>query len=222
MAALALRFGNLKTEFLYRFAQELPFCWETIAWPDWRTAAQLSESYCKEVVPEDSHKLVFDVFLKSRIESFAAEFGALFYVLGIVSADYSDEARNDVARLKIGGQMAGGWLFDGGDSLLNKLRCRHADNEEWPASFKTLVNSSERDSAIAKYICPKRFPVVDSVVNLPLVVASQMVSNKSGEWFSDPALIHALRTHRAFDPDWFDEAFNQTIARCLADGLLDN
>ena len=30
-----------------------------------------------------------------------------------------------------------------------------------------------------------------------------------------------LRACRSFDPDWFAEAFNLTIARCLADGLLD-
>jgi len=221
MAALALRFGNLKTDFLYRFAQELPFCWETVAWHDWRTGAHLSERYCKELFPEDTYKLVFDAFLRSRIESFAAEYGALFYVLGIVSADYFEEARNDVARLKIGGQMANGWLFQGGDSLLNKLRCRHGDNEEWPSSFNTLVSTSKQNPAIAKYMCSDRFGHVDSVINLPLVVASQMVLDKTGGWFCDPAMIHALRTHRAFDPDWFDEAFNQTIARCLADGLLD-
>lgn len=221
MAALALRFSNLKADFLYRFAQELPFCWETIAWNDWRMAAHLSESYCREIFPEDTYKTVFDSFLRSRIETFAAEFGALFYVLGIVSAAYFAEARNDVARLKIGGQMAGGWLFQGGDSLLNKLRCRHGDNEEWPSSFKTLVSTSEHNAAIAKYMCSDRFGHVDSVINLPLVVGSQMVLNKTGDWFCDPAMIHALRTHRAFDPDWFDEAFNQTVARCLADGLLD-
>jgi hypothetical protein len=71
-------------------------------------------------------------------------------------------------------------------------------------------------------MCPTPLGPLDSEINLPLVVSSQMVLNKTAEWFHDPAMIHALRTHRAFDPDWFDEAFNQTIARCLADGLLDH
>jgi len=30
-----------------------------------------------------------------------------------------------------------------------------------------------------------------------------------------------LRNYQAFDPDWFEEAYNQTVAHCFADGLLD-
>jgi hypothetical protein len=33
-------------------------------------------------------------------------------------------------------------------------------------------------------------------------------------------MIHDLRTHIAFDQDWFTEAYNLTIARCLSTGLL--
>lgn len=223
MAALALRFGNLKAEFLYRFAHELPFSWETVAWHDWRSGAHLSERYCKEIFPEDAYRAVFDSFFKSRIDSFSAEFGGLFYVLGILSADYFEDARNDVARLKIGGQMASGWLFQGENSSLMKLRRSHyGDNEEWPSSFTELVSESRNDPAIAKYMCSERLGFQDSVINLPLLVASQLALNKTTGWFRDAAMIHALRTHRAFDPDWFDEAFNQTIARCLADALLDH
>jgi hypothetical protein len=223
MAALALRFGNLRTDFLYRFAQELPFSWETVAWEDWRSAACLSERYCKDLFPEDSYRAVFDSFLKSRIDSFSAEFGSLFYVLGIVSAAYFEDAKNDVARLRVGGLMAGGWLFQGENSLLMNLRrSRSGDNDEWPSGFKELVSKSRKDAAMARYLCPDHFGFQDSVINLPLVVASQLVINKTADWFNNPTMIHALRTHRAFDPDWFDEAFNQTIARCLADGLLDN
>jgi hypothetical protein len=223
MAALALRFGNLRTDFLYRFAQELPFSWETVAWEDWRSAACLSEGYCKDLFPEDSYRAVFDSFLKSRIDSFSAEFGSLFYVLGILSAAYFEDAKNDVARLKVGGLMAGGWLFQGENSLLMDLRrSRSGDNDEWPGGFKELVSKSRKDAAMARYLCPDHFGFQDSVINLPLVVASQLVINETADWFNDPTRIHALRTHRAFDPDWFDEAFNQTIARCLADGLLDH
>ncbi|MES9817795.1 MAG: hypothetical protein ABW155_14155 [Candidatus Thiodiazotropha sp.] len=41
------------------------------------------------------------------------------------------------------------------------------------------------------------------------------------DWFHNAERIHALRNYQAFDPDWFEEAYNQTVAHCFADGLLD-
>src|SRR5262249_47720060 len=153
-------------------------------------------------------------FLKSRIDSLAAEFGSLAYVLGILSADYFESARLEAAGLRIVGRTANDRLFRGSSSsLMNLRRTHYGDKEEWPCSFLDLISESRNTSGIAEYMCLDRLGFQDSVINLPLVLSSQMVLNKTADWFRDPALIHALRTHRAFDPDWFDEAFNQTIAQ---------
>lgn len=222
MAALALRFGNLKPEFLYRFARELPFCWETVSWNDWREAARRSEAYCKEIFSEESYKTVFEAFFRSRIESLSAEFGFLAFSLGSISADFLEDARRDLVGLKFLGQAARDYLFRGENSLLMNLRRTHyGDNEEWPSGFSDLLSESRNDPTIAVYLCSERLGFQDSVINLPLIVGSQVALNRTADWFSNAALIHSLRTHRAFDPDWFDETFNQTIARCLADGVLD-
>ncbi|MEZ6121435.1 MAG: STY4851/ECs_5259 family protein, partial [Pirellulaceae bacterium] len=223
MAALALRFSNLKTEFLFRFAEELPFSWEIVTWEDWRTAACSAENYCKDLFPEDTYKTVFDAFLRSRIASLATEVGSLAYLLGILSANYLEAARQEAIGLRIVGQTATARLLHGADSsLMNLRRTHYDDNEEWPCSFLELLKESKDIPDIARYLCSERLGFQDSVINLPLILSSQVVLNRTANWFHDSAQIHALRTHRAFDPDWYDEAFNQTIAQCLADGLLDS
>ncbi|OYS68921.1 hypothetical protein CBG01_10370 [Limosilactobacillus reuteri] len=61
----------------------------------------------------------------------------------------------------------------------------------------------------------------NTVINLPLILAADVAFGKVHAWFDDPARLHALEQCRNFDPDWFDEAYNYTIARCYSDGLFD-
>ncbi len=223
MAALALRFSNLRTEFLYRFAQELPFSWECVPWSDWRIAARLSNCHCRELFAEPDAQTVFKTFFHARIVSLAAEYGSLAYVLGILSGEFFEDARLEATGLRIIGSTATNRLLNGAESALMDLRRSHyGDNEEWPGSFLDLVAECRGNPSIAKYMYPERLGFQDSVINLPLVLSVQVVLGTTAEWFRDPGQIHALRTHRAFDPDWFDEAFNWTIAQCLWDGLLDD
>ena len=59
------------------------------------------------------------------------------------------------------------------------------------------------------------------VINIPIILAVQAVTGQTIDWFHDAERIYALRNYQAFDPDWFEEAYNQTVAHCFADGLLD-
>jgi len=222
MAALALRFSNLPIHFLYRFAQELPFAWETVSFVNWRKAMDLGETQCKVLFGTDDFLAVFKNFLDSRRKDFSAEFGSLFYVLGILSSKYFDEGKKDADLIRAGGPFAADWLFKFADGPLMKLRRdHHADTEEWPQGFKELLSSSRHDSQASRYVFEESLGYQDEVINIPLILAAQSAFAKTEMWFADPAKIHLLRHFRAFDPDWFDEAFNQTIARCFADGLLD-
>jgi len=222
MAAIALRFSGLTAPFLYRFAQELPFAWETIAYRDWYNAIAQAKSQCKVMFDEDVCDSVLKSFLDSRTTDLVAETGSLHYILGILKAEYTHDAREDVAALRIGGQYFEAFLFTGEFSPLNKLRQRHySDTEEWPSELWETVMAGINDPSLRNYLYPDRLGFQDSVIDVPLLLAAEVSRSRTTEWFADPKKIHMLRFYRAFDPDWFDDAFNQTIARCLADGLLD-
>lgn len=222
MAALCFRFSGLATTFLSRFAEELPFFWETVAFCDWQRAVDLAKKQCVEDFGEDLAESVLSVFLESRMSSLVAETGSLHYLFGILKASISDEAREEVSRLRIGGLSSESYLFVGELSLLNKLRQRHfQEGEEWPADLWDSTEPTSLEPKIQKYTYNERLGFQDSVINLPLILAAQVCCDQTSPWFKDPLKIHLLRQYRSFDPDWFDDPFNQTISRCLADGQLD-
>jgi len=73
---------------------------------------------------------------------------------------------------------------------------------------------------VASYLHTPSIAEQDGVINLPILLALSAASLPTGVDLGNPSRIDALRTHYSFDPEWFDEAFNQTIARLLADGII--
>ena len=221
MAALALRLAKLPQGFLDRFAQELPFAWEVVPFVAWEQAIKCLANQCEQAIGQDTWELVFQTHLRSRIQDLSARYGALDYLLGIASAEYLPENMKQLQGLAALGSQSTHRLFEGENGLMMQLRRFHA-NDMWPTGFNAII---ERVSAfnlgeIESNLCPISFGYQDGGINLPLLLANQVALNQSQEWLSDPCCIQILRAHRAFDPDWFDEAFNLVIARCLSDGIL--
>ncbi|MBW9249075.1 MAG: hypothetical protein GJU72_08395 [Acidithiobacillus ferriphilus] len=221
MAALALRLAKLPQGFLDRFAQELPFAWEVVPFVAWEQAIKCLANQCEQAIGQDTWELVFQTHLRSRIQDLSARYGALDYLLGIASAEYLPENMKQLQGLAALGSQSMHRLFEGENGLMMQLRRFHA-NDMWPTGFNAII---ERVSAfnlgeIESNLCPISFGYQDGGINLPLLLANQVALNQSLEWLSDPCCIQILRAHRAFDPDWFDEAFNLVIARCLSDGIL--
>ncbi|MBK9214624.1 MAG: hypothetical protein IPM59_03355 [Chloracidobacterium sp.] len=224
MAALALRFSDFRGEFLSRFANELPFSWETVTFADWRTAVTLLERQVNTLFGPEQAPMIFKTFLKSRVADLTADFGSLFYLFGILQASHLEEERREAACLRgFGAAGAAARLFVGADAELQKLWHRHySDDEEWPEAISDDVARARTNTKISKYLYQDNRGVSDGVINLPLILAARVALGETEEWFSDPKKLSLLYSHKSFDPDWFDEAFNLTIARCLADGLLDS
>jgi len=219
MAALALRFGSLPQGFLDRFEQELPFAWETLSFATWRQAMECLERQCKGNFGEEAGAALFPVHLDARIKDLSANHGALAFLLGIASAEFLPAAKRETQGLGYLGRQSAQQLFEGESSLSMKLRQRHAD-EQWPSGFNLILTSARSQNEVAGMLHPQVLGYPDGAINLPLLLAAQAAIHQTDNWFTHPAHIHVLRAHRAFDPDWFDEAYNRTIARCLADGLL--
>lgn len=220
MASLALRAGKLPSGFLDRFDQELPFAWEIIPFSAWKQAVGCLDEQCREIYGREAGKIVFQSFLDVRIKDITARNGALHYLLGIATAEHaSPEARRQLEALKGLGAIADQQLFQGEDSLLMRLRRSHCD-DEWPTGLHRILADARKRAEISPYLCPDRFDYADGAINLPLLLAAQVAHDQAQEWFANPLAINLLKAHKAFDPEWFEEAYNLTIARCLAAGVL--
>lgn len=219
MVALALRFGSLPQGFLERFEQELPFAWETVSVSVWRQGMECLQRQCQGVFGETGGGTVFQSHLEKRCQVLSADHGALAFSLGIVSAEYLSSARRDSQGLVFLGRQADQQLFQAHDSLSMRLRQRHAE-EQWPTGLNPILTAARSQAGVAEMLHPQSLGYPDGAINLPLLLATQAATNQTDDWFAHPEYIHVLRAHRAFDPDWFDEAYNLTIARCLAKGLL--
>jgi hypothetical protein len=220
MAAIALRFAHWPIGFLERFAQELPFAWETVPFSAWQKAIPLLSRQCTHMYGEQAGPIVFQSHLDSRIQELTARYGALSYLLGLARTCYLPERQKEASVLKAVGEQAEYHLFRGENSLLMKLRRLHAE-DEWPIDSAQIVHKARADKKISIYLNKERLGYADGVINMPLVLAVQVATDQVDDWFSRPETIHVLRTHRAFDPDWFDDAYNMTISRCFRDGLLE-
>jgi hypothetical protein len=149
-----------------------------------------------------------------------AESGSLHYVLGITSAEFSDEDARQAQLLRQAGTFLAKEIFEGENSHLMKLRQNHAD-DTWPSEFGRFLNQARQDPLIQPFLYSDELRHRDGVINLPLIAAAACAQGKSDEYFHDPEAIHLLRTCRIFDPEWFEEAYNRTIARCYSEGLFD-
>ncbi len=220
MAALALRMSNLPNNFYLRFAREMPFAWETVPLRDWKESIGQLKHQC-QVLYGDVADQIFRSHFNSRSQSLGAECGALHYLLGVAGAEFDDEFNREFIALKFAiAPGAEKELFEGPDSELMNLRRRHAE-DEWPIGFDLILNQAKNDSDIQHFLFNESYGFHDGVINMPLIVAAATVTNKVDLYFHNRENVHLLRTFRAFDMDWFDTAYNLTVARCLAEGGCD-
>ena len=111
-------------------------------------------------------------------------------------------------------------LFNGPGCEMMQLRQRRA-NDEWPQGLGAILRCSTSVELIEEIGCQEPHQFADSVINLPVALAADVASNSTKHWFESREFIQTLRTHYAFDSEWFDTAYHMTIARCLGRGLLE-
>lgn len=220
MATLALRFSKLPKGWLDRFAQELPLAWEAVPFAAWKQAMICLQKQCAGSFGDEAGASIFHAHLDARIKELTAGHSGLAFLLGIASAAFSPEASRQAQALQATGGQSKHFLFEGENALLQRLLRSHG-HENWPTEFTSILRQYRNHARVGQYLSPRKFDFHDHAINAPLLLAAQAATNQTQNWFAEPANIDALRTVRAFDPDWFDDAYNQTIARCLADGLLD-
>jgi len=220
MAALAFRLGGISRDFIRQFAIELPFSWEAVTYGDWKQAMLNLRNQCKQRFEPELWKTVFDSQLKYVADELIVDSSALQFTLGIASSSFVEGAQQEIAGLQyVIGPNAANDLFAGGSCFLQKLINRHA-HDRWPSGFKRQISDARKHPVYSRYLCPDSFGFRDPVINIPLLLAVQCAIGETNPWLQDSDFVSMLRTCRSFDPDWFIDAYNLTIARCLADNVF--
>lgn len=224
MTALAIRFATLPSGFLERFAQELPFSWETVPFAAWRRAIEQLKQQCDSQCGAAS-EIVFKFHIGKRIDELSSLHPALTYLLGFARASALNEDHLEIRACRHPQALPklNEILFSGDQSLLQRLLRNNADVGkevvQWPTAFNCWVDEARQKPLSVALLCNKS-DYRDGLINLPILLAIHVVTNATREWFEISHLIHDLRAHITFDSDWFTEAYNLSIARCLAAGLL--
>lgn len=219
MAALALRFGSIPEHVLERFSLELPFAWECVPLEAWKSAAERLRAQCNALFGE-SGETVFREYLERRVEAIQSFCPAMAYLMGIVLAEFCPVYRKEVDLLALAvGRTAADRLFSGPDSSLQKLRRSHAE-EQWPNECGQIVEEASAPYEVEPYLNTFSPAYQSAVANIPLLLAFQVASNDGSFWFGQSERIQGLKSCKAFAPEWFEDAFNLTIARCLSDGII--
>jgi len=221
MAAIALRFGGMPRDFVHRFGSELPFMWELVPYQAWREAMGLLLAQCTHQFREDAGRLVAVSHLNSRIEGLSGRYPAITNLLHVAKADALGEVQPEIAMFRHPQSVAifNAMLFDGEKSLVQRLMQNHTD-DTWPTGFLSLSGMTRNDPEVAKLMSPQSLGFRESVVNLPSIMAARAMNNLTNEWLSSSEYIYLLREHQSFDQDWFTEAYNYTVARCLGLGIV--
>lgn len=222
MAALAFRLGGLPTEFIARFGVELPFMWELAAYEDWRNAVAAAKGQVAAWFGESDGEVVLKGHLDSRVQLLSELSPGVRVLLELARADVTGEVAAELRPLRnpVMDQVFRAQLFEGPDSELQKL-LRRSGESEWPVQMAADVAKARNDPNLSEFLCPTSYDFHDSVINTPLIAAAATATDGlARSWLDDAAKMRALRAHRVMDPDWFDAAYQWTVARLLAKGRL--
>jgi len=225
MAALAARLHHLLDWFVARFAVELPFSWLGVCLAEWRLAMHRSGKQCQAWLGEsDSARKVFKDHLDNRIQALAQRAPFLNHLLNIAKASTLGDPcpELDMMRRPNSDSFFSGLLFDGEQSALQCLLRIHAE-EQWPTERKVneLIADARKDSRMVPFLHSGDLGFKLGIVNLPIVLAFHAGTRPTSPLIQDPELVHAVRLYQDFDPDWFTDAFNYTVARCVSRGLIE-
>ena len=211
VTALALRTGGLPTGFFERFSSEMPCVWETIplnVWVESMRAYLVYREKKPEIIPE----------LGGRVEAIASLHPSLRALLEVAQTRCTGFPTESVRLAQSGALNFTNILFVGNDSPFQIL-LRDRAEATWPTDLKDEILLA-RTSSIGRLLRSGEPWFRDVVVNLPILLAALMVTNSVNGW-SEPHKLRALRKYQDFCPEWFFEAFDLTVARCIADQVID-
>jgi hypothetical protein len=127
-------------------------------------------------------------------------------------------------------------LWQGEDSFLQRLLLRvHADDVAWPEArfFKDKAIRAFGDAVLRIPSLNKQLKLLESffwlengdfklsVANVPVLCALWCALDLPLDWWRDAGSRLAMQRLRAFDPQWFEEAYRHAFAASIGLGLIE-
>ena len=227
MAALALRLGELPPDFVRRFTNELPFDWTLVPYWVWVEAAERLRAQCEQWFGANISPCEYKKQLENAFQLLGERYPALESLLLIVRCEALQESDPQfrIMRSRAGDEIFQGQQFSNENSEFQRFLREHANDDHWPTNpdiSRLIQQGRKSDLPGANLLRNDQLDFQNSLINLPILLALRCIHDPGDHAFDDPQRIHAIRSFRAFDPDWFDAAFHCTIARCLSRGLFDS
>ena len=210
IAALALRTGGLPSSFLERFSTEMLCVWETIPLGTWVDEMKVFVASC-ETNP------VLSSTISSRVETIASLHPSLRALLEVAQTLCTGCPTDSVRFAQLGQMDFSKLLFAGDNSpFQNLLRDRAEAN--WPLDLKDEI-SRARATFLGRFLQPVDLWFREVVVNLPILLATGIATGLAGGWLKADKL-RTLRKYQDFCPEWFADAFDLTVARCISEKVI--
>ena len=210
LATLAMRYWDGMTiEGLDRFTVELAVCWELVPREAWihafnRLTKQLSDQQLDKPLREE--------FLEHRIKDMCTISPSLTWMLSFARAAALQE---DIPPLP-GAEWFRTRLLDPKEGAIQGLYRRQAIRDghriQWLTGLGGFIKEASVEQRYASLLSESTQPFQHSVVNLPIVLAAKAYYSDTAGLLDNRPLLENIQKYKQFDEQWFEDAYDHTIA----------
>ena len=206
----------------------------------WRRAIEKFSHAWTKRLGDDLAKLSVPILLKDRLKAVVDELPALQLNMEWLQFECLNEYPPAVLQLQKDIAANRGVhitrLWQGEDSFLQRLLLRvHADDVAWPEArfFKDKAIRAFGDAVLRIPSLNKQLKLLESffwlengdfklsVANVPVLCALWCALDLPLDWWRDAGSRLAMQRLRAFDPQWFEEAYRHAFAASIGLGLIE-
>ena len=237
MAAVAFRLSDDGA--LRALPFELTVLWLTIPLPAWEKAATCHEIMWKALLGDDDGSVQASASLKERMRAMQEIMPALTTTMdwiGVCRFGLMPEAIIETALAQSSSptdMIYSLWIGD--ENLLQKVLLRtHSPAQIWPSSMigKRAIAALRKRApeVVTSLICPGSgngdqsifWPFPDdhkaAVVKIPVLMGLWAMTGVAMDWWHKSGRLRQVAEIHAFDPLWFNAAYNQGVKIALAYG----
>jgi hypothetical protein len=214
LAALALRGHRFPLNFLERFSNEMPAVWEMVPLSAWVKAMRAHVAF-------EGKQSILATDLASRVQSIIAILPSLRVMLEVAQTICLGKDTPDVHFAKSAPQDFFKNLLFVGEHSPYQVLLRESANADlrWLNDLQNEITRA-RGSVLGRFLQANEAPFRETVINLPILLAASAATGEVMRWERTPS-ARTLRQYQDFCADWFREAFDLTMARCVAAGVIE-
>lgn len=221
--------------------QQLGVALELVGMKAWRKEIDKFKTYWYQKLGDDTAGQIIPILLQDRLKTLAQELPGLQINIACLQFEFLDDAPPQVMlQLQKDLQTEKGVhlnrLWHGEDSLLQRLLLRvHADDVAWPEprfftdkaapafldTIQSDPNLTRETGLLKEFFWFQNNDFKISAANIPVLCALWCALDLPLDWWRAPANRLALQRLRAFDPLWFEDAYQHAFAACIGLSLID-